>query len=173
MSNSNREFRKIPSALFLYEVSEDGRYVRNVKSKKYLKQHLDRYGYYKVTLSIHGERKYATVHRLVAECWYGECPEGYQVDHIDHNKTNNHYKNLRHVTARENLKNRVLTERFNQHNKEMSYLGLRCTVDGKEFISLTAAAEYIANLHSLKRDTVRYYFKQKRNHIHGHTVHYI
>ena len=32
---ANLEFRKVPSLKYLYEISEDGRYVRNVKSKKY------------------------------------------------------------------------------------------------------------------------------------------
>lgn len=35
MSKTNLEFRKIPSLRFQYEISTDGRYVRNVKSKKY------------------------------------------------------------------------------------------------------------------------------------------
>ena len=39
MKMINREFRKIPSLKFLYEVSEDGRIFRNVKSKKQNKIH--------------------------------------------------------------------------------------------------------------------------------------
>lgn len=34
--DSNLEFRKVPSLNFLYEISEDGRFLRNVKSKKYM-----------------------------------------------------------------------------------------------------------------------------------------
>ena len=34
MSKTNPEMRKIPSLQFLYEISEDGRIIRNVKSKK-------------------------------------------------------------------------------------------------------------------------------------------
>jgi len=37
MANSNREFRKIPSLNYLFEVSSDGRIVRNVKSKNQCK----------------------------------------------------------------------------------------------------------------------------------------
>ena len=44
-SNLEVEFRKIPSLLFLYEVSEDGRIVRNVKSKHHLKFETDHGGY--------------------------------------------------------------------------------------------------------------------------------
>lgn len=35
-NDANLEFRKVPSLDFLYEVSEDGRFLRNVKSKKYM-----------------------------------------------------------------------------------------------------------------------------------------
>lgn len=45
MSKANPEMRKIPSTLFLYEVSEDGRIVRNVKSKKQISQRVNG-GYY-------------------------------------------------------------------------------------------------------------------------------
>lgn len=170
--NTNREFRKIPSSLFFYEVSEDGRCVRNIKSKKQLKQKLDKYGYYCVTLSVHNVLQYRTVHSLVAECWLGPRPEGYQTDHIDRNKTNNHYSNLHYVTPRENIKNRNYTEAFYEHNRKIGLLGLHCTVDDISFISLTAAAKYLAELHSKKVDTVRHYFKQHRKYILGHHITY-
>lgn len=67
MHKANLEWRKIPSTDFLYEVREDG-LCRNVKSKKTLKTAIDRYGYEKVTFSVHGKLQYRTVHRIVAEC---------------------------------------------------------------------------------------------------------
>ena len=92
-SNSNLEFRKIKSLNFLYEINENGTIFRNVKSKKQSKIKLDMhhsdYGYY-VTFVHMGGRKNPTfkrvmIHRAVAECWLGECPEGMEVDHIDRN----------------------------------------------------------------------------------------
>lgn len=41
------------------------------------------------------------VHRLVAQAFIGELFEGCQVDHIDSNYSNNHYSNLRILTAKE------------------------------------------------------------------------
>lgn len=41
------------------------------------------------------------VHRLVAQAFVGELFEGCHVDHIDGNHTNNHYTNLRVLSARE------------------------------------------------------------------------
>jgi hypothetical protein len=42
----------------------------------------------------------------VAECWLGDIPNGYEVDHIDRNAHNNDYRNLRYVTKSEQMKNR-------------------------------------------------------------------
>ena len=44
-----------------------------------------------------------SVHRMVAECYIGPCPEGMEVDHIDGDKTNNHISNLQYLTPEENL----------------------------------------------------------------------
>ena len=50
MTKSNLEFRKIPSLKYLYEISEDGRIMRNAKSKKQIAIRLDTHhsqpGYY-------------------------------------------------------------------------------------------------------------------------------
>ena len=45
-------------------------------------------------------------HRFVWECNNDVIPKGYEIDHIDKNKTNNHISNLRCVTRNENRKNR-------------------------------------------------------------------
>ena len=44
------------------------------------------------------------IHELVAEQFIGLRPEGYQVDHIDGNRSNNHCANLEYVTRSENIK---------------------------------------------------------------------
>ena len=43
------------------------------------------------------------VHRLVYIYHHGKIPEGYHIDHIDHDRTNNRIENLRAIPARENL----------------------------------------------------------------------
>lgn len=55
MANSNREFRKVPSLNYLFEVSSDGRVVRNVKSKKQCKIVKKDDGYYTI---IRGQEYY-------------------------------------------------------------------------------------------------------------------
>ena len=48
-----------------------------------------------------------SVHRMVAECYLGPCPEGYEVDHIDGDKKNNKLSNLQYLTKEENIKKNV------------------------------------------------------------------
>ena len=166
---TNREvtYRKVPSLLFLYEISEDGRYFRNVKSKRVLRQFKDQHGYYFVQPVVHGHKRIVKVHRLVAECWLG--PSDLQVDHIDRDKTNNHYSNLRYCTNQQNCLNKDFT---NTAKANKVRLGNTVTVDDTKFESFTDAARYIADLHSKSFNTVRKYLKSRRNYIYGHKISY-
>jgi hypothetical protein len=98
----------------MYQVSSFGR-VRNVKSGKMLKPILmktmsNKYtNYQKVSLynSQMGKIKQIYVHQLVANTFIvNDDPQNKkQVDHIDSDKANNHYTNLRWCTASQNLYN--------------------------------------------------------------------
>lgn len=67
--NSNLETRKIPSLYFLYEISKDGRTVRNVKSKRKLRQFLLDDGFWHIRVKIKGELIDKRVIDIVSECW--------------------------------------------------------------------------------------------------------
>jgi len=54
------------------------------------------------------EKAYFAVHVAVCEAFHGKRPEGMVVDHIDEDRVNNHYKNLRWVTQSENNKKAYL-----------------------------------------------------------------
>lgn len=85
----------------LYEVSNLGR-VKNAIIGKILKQKIDRYGYLHVCLYKGVERKKTyMVHRLVAQAFLGDCPDGYEVDHINTIRDGNMLCNLRYVTRKE------------------------------------------------------------------------
>ena len=179
---SSKEFRKIKSLDFLYEVNEDGTVVRTVKSKRRLKIRLDyhhsKVGYYRVWI----KRKGIMVHRLVAECWLGDKPEGYEIDHINRDVHNNHYTNLRYVTHGEQMKNRVLSDRIIEQAKKnclehcLKYITKPVTIIKNErkleFRSMTKAAEYIAKEKGLKTEHIRSKFKQRRKKIYEYDILY-
>jgi hypothetical protein len=57
---------------------------------------------YKVTFFKH---KRFSVHRLIYILHYGDIPDGFVIDHIDHNPRNNRIENLRAVSFKDNLRN--------------------------------------------------------------------
>ena len=87
-----------------YEVSSHGR-VRNNRTMRILKGGTNHGGYLHVNLTKNRKGKTTLIHQVVAEA-YCEIPIMYDcIDHIDRNKKNNHYKNLRYCTSSENMKN--------------------------------------------------------------------
>ncbi len=46
------------------------------------------------------------IHRLVLQYFGSQCPEGFECDHIDNIRSNNHIDNLRWVSKSDNCKNR-------------------------------------------------------------------
>ena len=88
-----------------YYVGENGE-IYSTHSQKFLKHGIDIDGYHRV--DIHGKHK--KVHRLVYETWIGLVPKGLQINHLDDNKNNNHYKNLYAGTQRENVRDCIENE---------------------------------------------------------------
>lgn len=181
----NREFRKIPSLKFLYEVSEDGRIFRNVKSKKQNKiivdYHHSKSGYCFTFINREGKVQRIPIARVVAECWLGAKPEGYEIDHIDRNSRNNHWANLRYVTKSEQMKNRDHSgiSKIGSANlelarhKRMKPLALIKDNERNEFESQTAAARWLANKVNKETEHIRAKFKKHRSHIYGYDVIYL
>jgi hypothetical protein len=58
--------------------------------------------YLEVTLCKNGRKKHCLVHRLVAQAFVSGYEEGYVVNHIDEDKTNNVWTNLEWISIREN-----------------------------------------------------------------------
>ena len=78
------------------------------------------------------------VHRLAWIISHGDIPDGYQIDHIDHDGTNNKLENLRCVTAQENQRNRKLDIR----NKS-GMNGIRLRKNGRFEVSTKHFGKYI------------------------------
>ena len=181
---TNREFRKIPSLKFLYEVSEDGRIFRNVKSKKQSKIIVDYHhapaGYCFTFICRDKKIQRIPIARVVAECWLGIKPEGYEIDHIDRNSQNNHWTNLRYVTKSEQMKNRdhsniSKTGAANleaYRKKIMKPLTLIQSGRQQSFESQTAAARWLAAKVGKNAEYIRYKFKKHRAHVFGYDVIY-
>ena len=88
-----------------YEISNLGR-VKSLKYKKpiILRQDI-RCGYYSVVLSKQGITKHYQVHDLVFFTFSNikEKEKGMVIDHIDGNKLNNNFNNLRYISISDNL----------------------------------------------------------------------
>lgn len=188
-TNSNLEFRKIKSLNFLYEVNENGTIFRNVKSKKQLKIKLDMHhsnaGYYMTLVhnqSINeGNCKRVMIHRIVAECWLGDCPDGYEVDHIDRNSHNNDYRNLRYVTKGEQMKNRDYSRIAAQGSKNLETarrlrakpVRITSENDSQVFESYADCSRYLANIYNQTFEHIRYKLKNHRDKIYDYDIEYL
>ena len=84
-----------------YEVSNLGK-VRNIKSGRMLKPHLNHNGYLKHHLYRHDKQKELFLHRILATAFIDNPGKKPQVNHIDENKLNNDLSNLEWCTVREN-----------------------------------------------------------------------
>ena len=109
-----------------------------VKKGKQLKPETCRNGYKRVLLiSRENKRCHKLVHRLVAEAFIPNDLNLPQVNHIDGDKSNNHYSNLEWCTQQENnvhaLKTGLRTGKRS---------GVSITVKGITFDSITDAAKY-------------------------------
>jgi hypothetical protein len=91
-----------------YKISESGEII-NLSNGKVKGQWINSSGYYCVELTIDKcKKKKFLTHRLVAET-YLELPiieKKVQIDHINRNRIDNHFSNLRWVTSSENCKNK-------------------------------------------------------------------
>lgn len=186
MSN-NLEFRKIPSLKFLYEVNCDGTIIRNARSKRvrkcYKQAHNSKTEHWVTTVTIGGKTRKVFIHKVVAECWLGAKPEGYEVDHIDRNSLNNHWTNLRYVTKSEQMKNRdysgalwdTLIGNLSVGNK--GHINpVRLIRDGKaiDFPTARRAAKYLATIYPHKKEkSFNDKFHMRRHHIFDYDVVYL
>ena len=82
---------------------------------------------------ISGRRNWEFAHRLVAEAFFGPCPEGYYVLHGDNNPKNNKVENLRYGTPQENCADKLIHgtqptgEKIAWHKlKENQIVDIRC-----------------------------------------------
>ena len=86
-----------------YAVSASGKVFSLKHGKVYeLKPKLHD-GYPQITLSMDGITRTRNIHNLVMLCWAGACPQGYEINHINRNRSDNRLENLEYVTHQENV----------------------------------------------------------------------
>ena len=177
MQKANLEFRKIPSLYFLYEVNADGTIFRNARSKRCLKCHKHKHNsnteYWCLNVTVKGKIRKVYIHKVVAECWLGKKPEGYEVDHIDRNSLNNHWTNLRYVTRSEQMKNRDYDSMWDTLMKNLAIgnkghinpVRLSNGVESLDFPTARRAAKYLAKIYPHKKEKSfndKFHLRRKR-----------
>lgn len=91
-----------------YEISSHGR-IRNAKTGRILKSNMDKQGYCITRLSHENKKETLSVHRLVAKAFIENNQNTNVVDHIDRNRANNNFENLRWTNQAGNQRNRKIS----------------------------------------------------------------
>lgn len=96
-----------------YEISEDGRVFHKITGKE-KKRYINRDGYNTLNfIDKDGVDRHRRCARLVGFAFHGDkYEEGLVIDHIDHDRQNDHYTNLEWVTT---LENNLRSIRINPH----------------------------------------------------------
>lgn len=117
--NNKEVWKDIPEFEGLYQISNLGRVKSVARMKKHYsklvyvpelirKPGYDKDGYCIVPLNKNGKKYMRKIHRLVAQLFIPNPLNKPVVDHIDGDRTNNIYTNLRWATVKENNKYAVL-----------------------------------------------------------------
>lgn len=118
---------------------EDGK-IWSVEYQCFLPQSIDSDGY----MNVHVHSQYWRVHRLVAETFLPNPENLPEVDHINHDRSDNRIENLRWISRLDNMRN------LERGNKSVKII----YPDGKEeeYINYAAAAEALdVNRSTIKR----------------------
>lgn len=116
-------WKDIPNYEGMYQISNLGRVKslsnNNSKKEKILKQYIDKYNYYNISLNKKNIGSTLKVHKLIAMAFLNHTPCGYKeiVDHIDNNPLNNNVNNLQLITQRLNCSK-------DKKNKSSKYTGV-------------------------------------------------
>ena len=96
----------------IYSISSFGYIRRDINADGYeagmILKNLVNGGYRSVVLWNNGKGKRHLCHSLVAQAFIGKRPEGFDINHKDGNKGNNHYSNLEYCTRQENVRHCVI-----------------------------------------------------------------
>jgi len=155
--NENVEWRAIPRYEGRYECSEDGD-VYSLLTNKVLRKNKDGRGYLQVGLYIDGKQRPSRVHRVIAETFFGKCPDGMNVNHKDGVKTNNHRSNLEYVTPERNREH-AIEMGLVDNNGEKSAVNKLMNADIPKIRILLASGDFtlkqIADMYCVSRSAIK------------------
>jgi hypothetical protein len=103
-----------------YLLTEDFE-IYSLASERNLTPRLNRDGYKEVYLkpSKYHKKVMIGIHQIVCLVFYGECPSGMEIRHLDGDKLNNHKDNLKYGTRKENVEDSVKHGSFkNRDNRK-------------------------------------------------------
>ena len=136
-----------------YEVNECGE-VRNKRTGKIVKGDINNAGYHRVCLYNGKKRKRFFKHRLVAVHFLENINNLEQVNHIDGDKSNNHYTNLEWVTPKENELHKI------KNLKNENYKPFKAVYqDGTE--EIFELKSDLANKLGLSKTTIKHWLQNK------------
>jgi hypothetical protein len=137
--------------------------VYSMKNQQYLEFCDNGNGYKVINLYNNGKQKSSYVHRLVAKHFVPN-PNNYKyVDHIDRNKDNNHYTNLRWVTASENTKNIAGQSRYSVSREGIIHRPPYFKKWAVELYTIGYRVFEIADILKMPRQTVSTYLKAHKS----------
>lgn len=151
--------KEYEQVLDIYEVDKYGNVYGNNEME--LKQSYNSSGYKQVSLKLKNKRRWkkCLVHRLVAYGFVDGRTEQYnEVDHIDTNKQNNKWNNLRWTDRKGNMNNEnTVFKMWNQNGKECFVYDFKLNFIGK-FGSLEEAQTSIKRtIHGVNTRIKEYY----------------
>lgn len=157
-------FRPVEGFEF-YEVSDAGRVLSTKrKTPKYLKACPIKSGYLVVGLLRNGVQETKAVHRLVAEAFIPN-PEGFpEVIHLDSDKTNNAFTNLKWGTSAESIQNSIVNGRRDMPAGESHYKSFLTTQQVnsiREFHAANGDKETYKQYADIKQSTIYGIIKNK------------
>lgn len=116
-------------------------------------------GYPAAMITVDGTRINVKVHRLMCEAFYGPCPPGHEVRHLNGVRTDNRIENLRWGTGSENIRDTIEHGTHNYASRTHCDQGHEYTLENTRF---DAAANGARRCRACGRQWRREYMNRKR-----------